>query len=283
MKKRVLSLLLAAMMVFSLAACGSSEEAADTQESTEEATTEDEIEIGTVKIGWSSGYPPFNYDDENGDPTGFEVEMIEEIAERTGLDMELVLVPWDGIFGQMDSGKIDTVMCCIFPSAERQEKYDFSAEYIYDENRFIVRKGEGSLYKTYEDLAGKTIGVAAGGNTYNTLAKLQEEVDFEIAAYNSENFVSDMALGRIDLIYKSPVSAFVQAEDLNAEFELAECPTLESASCALPWRKDDARSAAIREAVSEATREMIEAGTMKELSEKWLGMDLSVYEPLFDF
>lgn len=288
MKKRLFGVVLAVIMVMSLAACGSgkeeSEETAKT-EKTDEADGAGEVEIGKVIIGTDGTYPPFNYTDDNDELTGFEIEMVDEIAERTGLEIECQALPWDGIFGQMDSGKIDTVMCCVFPNEERQEKYDFSKEYIYDENRFIVLKGEGSNYKTYEDLAGKTVGVAGGGNTYDVLSAFQEEsgINFEIAAYNNENFVNDLALGRLDVIYKSPVSAFAQAESLDTEFELAECPTLESASCALPWRKDDERSAAIREKFSEATEAMIEDGTMKELSEKWLGMDVTCYEPIFDF
>ncbi len=278
MKKKVLSVLLAAMMVLSLAACGAKE---STDEKAEEKT--EEVEIGKVIVAHDAAYPPFNYVDDNNESAGFEVEMVKEIAKRTGLEVEFQALPWDGIFGQMDAGKIDTVMCCIFPNEERQEKYNFSREYIYDENCFIVLEGNGSKYKTYEDLAGTKIGCAAGGNTYDVLAKLQEEVDFEIVAYNNENHVNDLALGRLDLIYKSPVSAFDQQESLGVKFELTECPTLESASVALPWRKDDARSEKICELFSEATQEMIDDGTMKELCEEWLGMDLSAYDPLFDF
>ena len=280
MKKRLLSMLLAVMMLFSMVACGATEEPA---EESAEATEEPTVEIGTVIVGHDAAYPPFNYVDDNNESAGFEVEMVKEIAKRAGVEVEFQALPWDGIFGQMDSGKIDTVMCCIFPNEERQEKYNFSSEYIYDENCFITLEGNGSKYQTYEDLAGAKVGVAAGGNSYDVLAKLQEEVDFEIVAYNSEQHVNDLALGRLDVIYKSPVSAFVQQEDLGVKFEVAGCPTLESASVALPWRKDDARSEEICRLISEATQEMIADGTMKKLSEEWLGMDLSVYEPLFDF
>lgn len=278
MKKRLISMLLAGMMVFSFAGCGSKDTTSDTKKESKED------EIGIVKIGSDFAYPPFIYtDDKTGDYEGFEVEMAKEISKRTGIEIEFVVLPWDGIFGQLDSGKVDTVMECIFPNEERQKKYNFCREYIYDENRFITLKGQGSQYKTYEDLAGKKIGVAGGGNTYDVLAELQKDVDFEIVAYNSENHVNDLALGRLDLIYKSPVSAFEQADSLGAEFELADCPTLEEGSCSLPFRKDDTRSEAICEAFSGAIEDMIKDGTMKKLSEKWLNMDVTCYEPLFDF
>ena len=276
MKKRVLSMLLAVTLMLSLAACGAKEETTETE-------TTDEVEIGTVVVGIDGTYPPYNYMDDNEKPTGFEIAMIDEIAARQGFAVEYQALAWDGIFGQLESGKIDTIACCVFPNEERQKKYIFCREYIYDENCFITLAGQGDQYQTYEDLAGKKIGVTGGGNTYDTLAKLQEEVDFEIVAYNGEGHANDLALGRLDLIYKSPVSAFVQAKELGVEFEMAACPTLESASCSLPFRMDDERAALICDLFSESISEMIEDGTMKELSEEWLGMDLSAYDPLYNF
>lgn len=237
-------------------------------------------EIGTVVFGSDGAYPPFNFLDDAGNLTGFEVDMIHEIAARTGISIEIKTLPWDGIFGQMDSKRIDTVVCCIFPSDERQKKYDFSREYIYDENRIIVRKGDGAKYKTFEDLKGLRIGCAAGGNTILRLEELQKKVPFEIVAYSEEGHPYDLAMGRLDAIYKSPVSAFIQAKQGGFELEVAACPSIEEGSCAFPWRKDEPRSEKIRKIFSEATQQLIDDGTMKELSMKWLGLDETAYKPL---
>ncbi len=268
MKKKLFAIVVAAMMVFSLCACGS---------------TDDSTDIGTVVIGIDGGYAPFQYTNDDDTFDGFEIAMVNEISERTGIEVEYKACAWDGIFGQLDSEKIDTVMCCVFPNEERQEKYDFSTEYIYDENRFIVPKGKASEYKTLEDFKGKKIGVTGGGNTYAVLQEAQKEVDFEIVTYNDDQEIFELNNGRLDAIYKSPVFANALAEENNLNVEVADCPAYESASCALPFRKNDERSAAIREAFSEAIQEMIDDGTMKELSEKYLGMDATAYEPLFDF
>lgn len=278
-KKKVLLLCATLAMALSLTACGGGDSSVTSQSG---GSGSQEVEIGTVIVGIDGTYPPFNYMDDDGELTGFEIAMIREIGERAGLDIEFQAVPWDGVFGQLESGKIDTYACCIFPNEERQEKYLFSREYIYDENRFIVREGDGSLYQTYEDLNGHRIGVAGGGNSILAVEKLLEEenLDFEIVAYNNENYVNDLALGRLDIIYKSPVSAMVESERLGVGFEVAACPTVEEASCALPWRKDDPRAAKICELFSEATQDMIDDGTMKALCDEWLGVDVSAYEPL---
>ena len=249
----------------------------------EASETNSNAQIGKVLIGTDGTYPPFNYMNDKGELTGFEIEMVREISKRTGLDVEFRTLPWDGIFGQMESKKIDTVLCCIFPNADRQKKYDFSREYIYDVNAIIVRKGDGAKYRKFEDLAGLKIGCAGGGNSILNLEKLKKKVDFEIVAYSDEKFPYDLALGRLDAMYKSPVSAFMQAKQNNWEFELTQCPPVEEGSCALPWRKGDERSAMIRRAFSKATQEMIDDGTMKALCEQWLGLDETAYKPLFDF
>lgn len=280
MRRKGLLLAMTAVMAVCMTACGKGEGTSGEAGKKTEAAKEDEI--GTVIVGIDGTYPPFNYMGDDGEPTGFEIEMIQEISKRAGLDIKLQTVPWDGVFGQLDAGKIDTYACCIFPNEERQEKYLFSREYIYDENRFIVREGDGGLYKTYKDLEGHKIGVAGGGNSILAVEKLQERenLNFEIVAYNNENYVNDLALGRLDIIYKSPVSAMVESKSLGVGFEVAECPTVEEASCALPWRKDDARSEKICEMFSKATQEMIDDGTMKELCDKWLEVDVTAYDPL---
>lgn len=237
-------------------------------------------EIGTVIFGTDGAYPPFNYVDDNDELTGFEVAMIKEIANRTGLDIKIEVTAWSGIFGQLDSGKIDSVVCCIFPSVERLEKYDFCREYIYDDNYIIVKKGEGSKYKTIEDLKGLKVGVTGGGNSFARLEEVREQGGFEIVTYEDELEPFDLKLGRIDAYYKSPVSALVNAKKAGIEVEPCEIPALEHGSCSFPFLKDNARAAAIRELFTDAINSMIEDGTMKSLCEEWLGIDVTAYEPL---
>lgn len=275
MKKKLFALLIAFTMVFALAACGggagSSEEVAPG------------VDIGVVKVGIDGNYTPFQFTNDDGTFDGFEIAMLNEVSSRTGIEVEYVPCAWDGIFGQMDSEKIDTVMCCVFPSVERLEKYDFSREYIYDENLFIVPEGKAHDYKTVADFKGKKIGVSSGGNSFLRLQDAQEEGGFEIKAYGNDEEIFDLDLGRLDAIYKSPVFALAAAKENNLHVEVADCPPLEEATCALPWRKDDERSAAIREAFSGAIQEMIDDGTMKDLSEKYFGMDVTAYEPMHEF
>jgi ABC-type amino acid transport substrate-binding protein len=142
------------VMLFSMTACNSDVESDEPVASENVEGKSLAEQVGTVKVGTDGAYPPFNYVNDEGKLTGLEIEILDEISKRTGLNIEVEAMAWDGIFGQMDSNKIDSVACCIFPSKERLEKYIFSREYIYDENRFIVRKGDESKIKTFDDLEG---------------------------------------------------------------------------------------------------------------------------------
>jgi ABC-type amino acid transport substrate-binding protein len=270
------------VMLFSMTACNSDVESDEPVASENVEGKSLAEQVGTVKVGTDGAYPPFNYVNDEGKLTGLEIEILDEISKRTGLNIEVEAMAWDGIFGQMDSNKIDSVACCIFPSKERLEKYIFSREYIYDENRFIVRKGDESKIKTFDDLEGLKVGCTGGGNTYLRLKELQDSVDFEfeIVAYSEEREAYDLSLGRLDAIYKSPVSALEQAKQGGFELGVAECPPLEKASCAFPFRMNDERSKLICDAFTKAIQEMIDDGTMAKLSEKWTQLDLTAYEPL---
>jgi len=291
--KKLLSVLLIVAMLSSMVACNQEPKIKEVDSNLKSETNTPENaaaeglagKVGVVKFGTDGVYPPFNYSNDDGELIGFEIDVLNEISERTGLEIEIEPLAWDGIFGQLDSEKIDSVVCCIFPSKERQEKYIFSREYIFDENCFIVQKGNGAKIKTFDDLEGLKIGCTGGGNTYLRLKELQDSVDFdfEIVAYNAERECYDLDLGRLDAIYKSPVSALEQARQAGLDLEVAECPPLEKASCSFPFRMNDERSKLICDAFSEATQGMIDDGTMKELCEKWLGLDVTAYEPLFDF
>lgn len=164
-------------MVLSLAACGGSSEDSEadsqTEESTDEAKEEESVskeDLGTINVGIDGAYPPYCFlNDETDEPDGFEVEMMKEIAERNGLDIECVVTAWDGMFSALDAGRIDTVAESITITDERKEDYIFSTSYIEASNRFIVREGEESSITTFEDLAGKKIGVASGQEAYMVL------------------------------------------------------------------------------------------------------------------
>lgn len=299
--KKILSALLVLLLVLSMAACGSSGSSSTTKDDNEvvtepkaEATEKiDEItevkkepatlsieDIGIVYVGIDGAYPPYCFLNENDAVDGFEVAVMNEIAARTGLTIECQITAWTSMFGQLDSGRIDTVAECITVTEERSATYNFSKSYIEDSNRFIVCAGKEHTISSFEDLAGKKIGVAAGQNAYEQLLAIREEykVDFEIVPYESSTNAYDVSIGRLDASYMNPVAGMSMSNEGNMNLAAADCPAYVNNLCAYCFVKDSARADTIRELFNTALEEMKADGTLGALCQEWLGADISIVE-----
>ena len=129
MKKRVISCLLAGMMAVSMAACGSSEEsstgttsggsgesvsgssAGSTSGSTtsSSAAAESGIEDGVLTVGFDAEYPPYGYMGEDGEYTGFDLELAQAVCDLEGWELEKKPISWDAKDMELDSGSIDCI------------------------------------------------------------------------------------------------------------------------------------------------------------------------------
>lgn len=281
--KKIFSLILALTMIFSLAACGTPA-ASDTPAAEDPAETETAAfvkeDLGTVYVGIDGAYPPFCFLNENDEVDGFEVAVMKEIAERNGIVIECQITAWSSMFGQLDSGRIDTVAECISITPERQEKYDFSKSYVESSNRFLVRAGEESSISDFSDLVGKRIGVATGQLAYQQLVAIQEAygVEFEIVPYESSTNAYDVSIGRLDASYMSPIAGMEMSNEGGLGLAVADCPAYERELCAYAFLKDSPRAAFLCQMFSDTLTAMKEDGTLSRLSEEWLGADVSVVE-----
>ena len=285
MKKKYLSVLLAGVMVLSLAACGSSSDSSssskDAKKDSKEDTALNKEDLGTIKVGIDGAYPPYCFlNDDTDEPDGFEVAVMNEIAKRNDLDIECVVTAWDGMFSALDAGRIDTVAESITITDERKEDYIFSDSYIEASNRFVVKAGNESTIKSFEDLAGKKIGVASGQEAYSQLEKIKEEykVDFEIVPYDSSTNAYDVSIGRLDASYMNPIAALSTSDAGEMNLAVADCSAYVNDYCGYPFVKDSERGKLLQQIFSDTIKEMHKDGTLTKLCEKWLGTDVSTQE-----
>ncbi len=152
--KKLASLLLAGLMLFSFAGC-SGGSGADTQpDASPEAQTDGETGAqGEFRVALECNYAPFNWtqmDDSNGavaigDGTyagGYDVEIAKKLAEAMGKKLVIVKTEWDGLILSVNSGKCDAVIAGMSPTAERSVTVDFSDAY-YESDLCIVVKKDG--------------------------------------------------------------------------------------------------------------------------------------------
>ncbi len=273
------SVLISGILILALLlpACSSKEEVSE-EKNIQDTKSEIEgsaAETITLKIGTHGSFSPYAFIDENSDePQGYEIDVMNEIAERKNLDVTLEVAEWNGVFGMLDAGQLDTIACVVSPTEERKEKYDFSDPYIKMDIGIGVQKGQASSIAKLEDLAGKKIGVNAGGQAMKKLESLQDTVQFEIVAYDSPTSMEyDLALGRLDGIYESIVAILQAADRGDCDIEPADMEPLVTSLCAYPFVKDNEQNKEAMDRINEALAEMREDGTLMELSMKWFNID----------
>ncbi len=223
-----------------------------------------------VKVGMSGRYYPFTFVQQD-KLQGFEVDVWNEIGERLDREVEFVTTNFSGLFGMLETGRIDTISNQITITPERLEKYDFADPYVYDGAQIVVRKGNDSI-QGLEDLKGKKVAVNLGSNFEQLMRKHDTNNEINIITYET-NLEQDVALGRTDAFVMDRVGSAQLIKEAGLPLQLAGQPfdTMENA---FPFVKTPKQQALLAE-VNQALAEMRADGTLTQISEKWLGADIT--------
>lgn len=174
MKKLAATMLAAVMMTALLAGCG-------------------KAESKTFTVGFDAEFPPYGYMDENGEYTGFDLELAEEVCTRNGWTLVKQPVDWDAKDMELNSGSID----CIwngFTMNGREDQYTFSVPYVDNSQVFVVKADSGIA--AFDDLAGKNVGVQKDSSA---LAALESDAADLAATFAELNQYADYNTGFLDL------------------------------------------------------------------------------------
>ena len=149
---KILALALALAMIFTLCACGAKKS---------ESTLDKVKASGKLILATDACWAPFEYIGENGEATGSDVEIAKYIADKLGVELEIINVAFDTLPTYLANGEADVVLAAMTVTEERKENISFSDPYTTAEQYIIVMDGDSSV-TTVEDLAGKKIGVHLG-------------------------------------------------------------------------------------------------------------------------
>ena len=225
----------------------------------------------TIRVGMSGGYFPFTFVRQD-QLQGFEVDFMNAVAAETGDTAEFNTMAFSGLIGALEAGRLDTVANQITITPEREAKFVFTQPYVYDGAQVVVREGNDDIHGV-EDLRGKTAAVNLGSNFEQLLRALPFADEIDIKTYDS-NIEQDTALGRVDAFVMDRVSSAQVIAESPLPLELAGQPFSEIRN-ALPFRNDEA-GRALRDRVDAAITTLKENGKLREISEKWLGADVTV-------
>ena len=274
-KSRFLVMLLAAMALvcaLALSACGGTASSDDTDSTDTTATEDTSADITTLTVGFDQAYPPYGFVGDDGEFTGFDLDLAAEVAERNGWEVAYEPIDWDAKDTLLDSGAIS----CIwngFTMEGREDDYTFSEPYMLNGQVVVVKADSG--IESLEDLAGKTVITQVDSAALDVLEGDQADL--------ASTFASLEQIGEYNTAFMQLESGAVDAVacDLSiAEYQMAAKPDayvqlpemLSEEHYAVGFKKG---SEALADKVTETLREMDEDGTIEELCNKYAEYGIS--------
>ena len=282
MKKRLLSAVMASAMVLSLAACGGAKTettaAETTAEKKEETTTADttaaetaEAAGGTLIVGFDQDFPPMGFVGDNGEYTGFDLDLAKEVAKRLDLEYKAQPIAWDSKDMELESGNID----CIwngFTITGREDDYTWTTPYMANKQVFVV--ANDSDIKSQADLAGKVVEVQADSSAEAALKENQDLANtfgqlLTTPDYNTA--FMDLEQGAVDAVAMDVIVAGYQIKQRNADFKILD-DSLSEEEYGVGFKKGNTE---LRDKVQGALEEMAADGTLAKISDEWFGEDVT--------
>ena len=237
----------------------------------EDTSLADIQEAGKIVVGTEGTYRPFTFHEGgSGDLTGYDVEIIEAVADKLGVEVEFAETQWDAIFAGLDAERFDLIANQVSINDEREAKYDFSDPYTVSPGVVIVAKDNSDI-TSLADLDGKTTAQSLSSNWY-TLAE-----DNGATVEQVEGWAQSIALleqGRIDATLNDKLTYldYVASKPSSADLIKVAAETDDVSRNAFVVAKG---STTLVDAINEALDELRADGTLAEISEKYFGADVS--------
>lgn len=224
---------------------------------------------GKLVVALEGAWQPWSYHDSSDTLVGYDVEVSRAIAEKLGVEPEYVESDWDSLFAGLDAGRYDMVCNGVEVTEERAKTYDFTTPYGYIHTALAVRKDNEDIH-SFEDLKGKT----TANSLASTYMELAESYGATVQGIDTlEETIQLLTAGRIDATLNADVSFY---DYLNvhpeADFKLV-AQTAEASHVAIPVLKSE--DTAYLDALNTAIEALRADGTLKTLSEKYFGQDIS--------
>ena len=255
MKRRTAMLLALGLLVATLTGCQGG------------VTTPETEALAQVTVG-SDTYPPFVYMDENGDPTGIDVEIGREAFRRMGYEAVFTTINWEQKDALLASGEIDCVWGC-YSMSGREDRYQWAGPYMV--SRQVVAVSADSGIEDFAGLAGTTIAVQSTGKPEELLLgkKLPDMPALGDVLSLEDRSVQYASLdcGYVDAIAGHETAILQYMKDFDAHFRILPEPLLVT-GIGVAFSPEDRRGLA--QQLDDTLAEMRADGTMKEIVGRYL-------------
>ena len=288
--KKALSLMTAAALVLSLAACGStassaasseaaspeaaSSDAASSEAASSEAASETEtaelstVEPGKLIMSTNAAFPPYEMTTDSGEFEGIDIETAQAIADKLGLELQIDDMDFDAALLAVQQGKADMVMAGVTVTDERQNVMDFTDSYATGIQSIIVKEDSpiATVDDLYADGADYQIGVQQ--DTTGDINCSDDFGDDHVQRFNKgADAVAALVSGKLDcvVIDNEPAKSFVAANE--------GLKVLDTAYAVEDYAAAFAKGSELTEPFNKALEELIADGTVQKIVDKYISAD----------
>ena len=227
---------------------------------------------GKILVAVDASYPPMEFEGPQGQPTGFDVDLARELAQKLGVKAEFVVMSWDGILAGLTSKRYDVIMSSMNITADRQKQVEF-VEYLRLSQLFVA--APGTTLDQEKALQGKTIAVQADTTSSDYVEGLKKKgiALKEVKAFKTAiDCFAALKSKHVDgIVIDEPVGRYYQKQDPKSFQITGKAMAPEPIGIAL--RKEDLD---LKKALEEALVQVKKEGAFKTISETWFGTDLGI-------
>ena len=258
--KKIISLVLAFAMAISLSACSSSENSGDTQ-------------TKKLTLATSADFPPYEYVADDGSYAGIDVEVAGKIAEKMGMELEVVNMNFNSIVASVSTGKYDMGMAGLTVTEDRLQSVDFSNPYANGVQAIIVK--EGSEIESVDDLYAEGASYKVGAQISTTGAiYFATDIEDGLTTCKLQEFntgadaILALSSGKIDcvIIDNEPAKSFVAANE-GLKILDTEYTNEDYAICVAKGNTE------LLDKINAALQELIDDGTVQSIIDKYISAD----------
>lgn len=217
--KNLMALVLALLMVVSLVACGSKDDAGKDDEP--KSAIEEIKAAGKLVVGTSADYPPYEFHTEiDGKDTivGFDIDIAKYIADDLGVELEIVDMNFDNLLMSLDNDEFDMVIAGLTKDEKRALTTDFSKPYLESKNLILVRTADEAKYTNLESLKGAKAGAQTGTIPYDRCVTYCGEATTTGLA-KVQDLVMELKANKLDVVMLDYMTVLTYADvhdDLSA-------------------------------------------------------------------
>ena len=205
------------------------EPAVEVQEPTLRVPKPDLLDLEQIRFVTDNDYPPFNYLDEEGELTGFNVDLARALCDELSVECSIRQLPWNRLLEALREGEADAVIASMRVSERALQQADFTDSYYHTPARFVMLKSSPMKAVTPENLTGKRIGVV--GQTAHEAYLRDFFAASEIVRHSTmDDAKAALRNGRVDMLFGDGVSLmfWLNGTDSNGCCEFRGGPFTES-------------------------------------------------------